>query len=76
MRRVLIGYAIEEIKNKKRTTIPAFLVLCISFSFLIFTTFLVGSIQKTNDEFRVNTYGDWYVDLLDANQSDIELFQR
>lgn len=76
MRRVLIGYAIEGIKNKKSTTIPAFLVLCISFSFLIFTTFLVGSIQKTNDEFRVNTYGDWYVDVLDANQSDIELFQN
>ena len=76
MRRELIEYAIEGLKNKKRTTIPAFLVLCISFSFLIFATFLVSSIEKTNNEFRINTYGDWYVDLLDVKQADIDAIQN
>ncbi len=76
MRRELIEYAIEGLKNKKRTTIPAFFVLCISFSFIIFATFLVSSIEKTNNEFRINTYGDWYVDLLDVKQADIDAIQN
>jgi len=72
MRKELLAYAIEGIRKKKKTTIPAFLVLCISFSFLIFATCLVGSISKTNDEFRLNTYGEWYADILDAGDSEVE----
>lgn len=71
MRKELLTYAIEGLKNRKNTTIPAFLVLCISFSFLIFATCLVGSISKTNDEFRINTYGEWYADILDAGEFEV-----
>lgn len=70
MRKEIMQYAIQGLKNKKRTTIPAFFVLCISFSFLIFATSLIGSISKTNDEFRINTYGDWYIDILGATAQD------
>lgn len=76
MRKELLAYAIEGIRNKKKTTIPAFLVLCISFSFLIFATCLVGSISKTNDEFRLNTYGEWYADMLDAGEAEMNWAQN
>ncbi len=66
----LFEYAVAGLKMKKKITIPVFLVLCVSFSFLIFINSLMGSITKTNDEFLKNLYGEWNIGLPDGRTSD------
>lgn len=56
----LFSLAFQGTIRKKRSSILIFSVLLISFSFAILALSLVGSISKTNAEFRLNTYGEWY----------------
>lgn len=60
MLRDLLSLAFQGTRRKKRSSILIFSVLLISFSFAIVSLSLVGSISKTNAEFRLETYGEWY----------------
>lgn len=62
--------AFQGITRKKRSSILIFLVLFLSFAFAIASVSLVGSISKTNQEFRLNTYGAWYFAIPDGLEED------
>ena len=53
--------ALQGILRKKQSTILVFLVLLFSFSCAVTTLSLTGSIRDTNLEYRMNTFGEWYI---------------
>ena len=66
----IFEYAVEGLKRKKKITISVFLVLCVSFSFLIYINSLMGSITKTNDELLRDLYGEWNIGLQGGRTTD------
>ena len=67
MLQYILHLSIEGIFRKKKSSILTFLVLLTSFSFIIVALSIVGSISKTNAEYRLNTYGEWSFAVLPAN---------
>lgn len=67
--------AFQGIFRKKRSSILIFSVLLLSFAFAIASVSLVGSISKTNEEFRLNTYGEWYLAIPDGLVEDAAWLQ-
>lgn len=70
MFRNILPLAFQGIFRKKRSSILIFSVLLISFSSAIVALSLVGSISKTNAEFRLNTYGEWYCGIPSGMEED------
>ena len=68
----LFSLAFQGTLRKKRSSILIFSVLLISFSFAIVALSLVGSISKTNAEFRLNTYGEWYCGIPSGMEEDAQ----
>ena len=68
--------AFQGIMRKKRSSVLIFLVLLLSFAFAIASVSLVGSISKTNEEFRLNTYGQWYLAIPDGMKDDAVWLQK
>lgn len=66
----ILSLAFQGTLRKKRSSILIFSVLLISFSFAIVALSLVGSISKTNAEFRLNTYGEWYCGIPSGMEED------
>lgn len=64
--------ALQGTLRKKRSSILVFLVLMFSFSCAIVTISLTKTISDTNAEFRLNTYGEWYVAAVRAAPEDGE----
>ena len=59
--------AVSRIFHKKKSSILSFLVFLTSFSFIIVALSIVGSISKTNTEYRLNTYGEGSFAILPAD---------
>lgn len=59
--------AVSRIFHRKKNSILSFLVFLTSFSFIIVALSIVGSISKTNTEYRLNTYGEWSFAILPAD---------
>ena len=70
MLRNLLTLALQGTLRKKRSSVLIFSVLLISFSFAIVALSLVGSISKTNAEFRLNAYGEWYYAIPSGKEED------
>ena len=68
--------ALQGLHRKKRSSRLVFFVLLISFAFAILSLSLVGSIQKTNGEFRLNNYGEWYFAIPTGLPQDADMLQR
>lgn len=60
MLRDILNLAYLRIKRKWKNSLLFFLVLLLSFSSAIVSVSVVGSIGKTNGEYKFNTYGEWY----------------
>jgi ABC-type antimicrobial peptide transport system permease subunit len=60
MDHALFSLALQGTLRKKKSSGLIFLVLLVSFSFVIVSLSLTGSITKTNEELGKNTYGEWY----------------
>lgn len=56
----ILNLACLRIRRKWKNSLLFFLVLLFSFSSVIVSVSLVGSISLTNAEYRLNTYGEWY----------------
>lgn len=70
MFRNILSLAVQGTLRKRRSSILLFSVLLTSFSFAIAALSLVGSISKTNGEFRLNTYGEWYCAIPSGMEAD------
>ncbi len=62
--------ALQGILRRKRNSILIFLVLLFSFSCAVTTLSLTYSIRDTNAEYRLNTYGEWYIAVTDGAETD------
>ena len=62
--------AFEGVRRKKRSSILVFLVLFVSFCFLIISLSVVGSISETNHEMFQIVYGDWDYAILNGREED------
>lgn len=76
MFRNTVSLALQGLYRKKRSSRLVFSVLLISFSFVIVSLSLVGSISKTNAEFRLNNYGEWYFAIPSGQNQDGKWLQR
>lgn len=76
MFRNILSLAFQGTVRKKRSSILIFSVLLISFSFAIVSLSLVGSISKTNAEFRLNTYGEWYCAIPSGMEEDAQWLEK
>lgn len=56
----ILNLAYLRIIRKWKNSLLFFLVLLLSFSSAIVSVSVVGSIGKTNGEYKLNTYGEWY----------------
>lgn len=70
MFRNILSLAVQGTLRKRRSSILLFSVLLTSFSFAVAALSLVGSISKTNAEFRLNTYGEWYCAIPSGMEAD------
>lgn len=68
----LFSLALQGTLRKKRSSILVFLVLLLSFAFAIVTLSLTASISDTNTEYRLTTFGEWYLAILDGKEEDGE----
>ena len=76
MFRNILSLAVQGIRRKKHSSILIFSVLLISFSSVIVALSLVGSISKTNAEFRLNTYGEWYCGIPSGMEEDAQWLEK
>lgn len=72
----MVSLAVQGILRKKRSSIRIFFVLLLSFAFAVAAVSLVGSISKTNQEFRFNTFGQWYFAIPSGLEEDFAWLQN
>ena len=70
MNRTLWTLAWEGVRRKKHSSILVFLVLLVSFCFLIISLAVAGSISQTSDDLCRIIYGDWDAAIIDGRQED------
>lgn len=72
----ILHLAVEGTLRRRKSSILIFLVLLITFSFVIVSLSLVGSISQTNAQFRLNTYGQWYFAIPSGKSEDDVWLQK
>ena len=67
---------LQSIKKKKKTSILMFVILFISFSFAIAALSVTESIDRSNTEYRLDTYGEWELAVYGGTKQDRAVFQK
>lgn len=70
MLRNLFPLAVQGTLRKKRSSILVFTVLLLSFAFAIVTLSLTQSISETNTQYRLDTFGEWYLAIPNGKEED------
>ena len=60
MNRELFDLSLQSLRRKRRSSLLLFAVLFLSFAFAIVSLTVTASMQKTNQEYRYDVYGEWY----------------
>ena len=71
----LFRLSLQSIRRKRRSSLLLFAVLLLSFAFAIISLTVTGSMQKTNQEYRYDVYGEWYGAIPNGWEAD-EAFLR
>lgn len=66
----ILKLSYQRIKRSRKNSLFIFLVLILSFSCAIVSVSVIGSINKTNAEYMLDTYGEWYFAMTDGYKSD------
>lgn len=64
--------AYQRLSRNRKNSLFIFLILLLSFSCAIVSVSVIGSISKTNAEYLLDTYGEWYLALPYGYESDAE----
>ncbi len=75
MNRELFQLAVQGLRRRRKSSLLVFAVLCLSFCFAIITLSVSGSMIKTNEEYRLDTFGQWQGAVVDGMPED-EAFLR
>lgn len=66
----LFYLAAEKLRYRRSRTLFLFLVLTVSFGFILLSLSLERSMSYTNQEFRFDNYGEWYLAIPNGLKSD------
>ncbi len=72
---VAITIALQGILRRKRQLAAVFVILTFSLALMVVTMSYSRSIVKTNAEYRLDTYGEWYGAILDAQDGDVDFLR-
>ena len=72
----LFGLSLQSIRRKRRSSLLLFAVLFLSFAFAIVSLTVTGSMQKTNQEYRYDVYGEWYGAIANGQDWNEEFLQE
>ncbi len=76
MHKQLLELTIQGIKRKKKTSLLIFLILLISFSFAISALSITESINVSNTDYRLDTYGAWAYAVYGGNRTDEKAYRK
>ena len=76
MNKELFELSLQSLRRKKRSSLLLFAVLFLSFAFAIVSLTVTGSIQKTNQEYRYDVYGEWYGAIYKEQDGDEEFLRE
>ena len=72
----LFPLAWQVIRRRRRSSILLFLVLTLSFTFAVMMLSVMGSMDRTNEEYLRNTYGAWFGAIPDGRDEDRSFLER
>ncbi len=76
MHKQLLELTIQGIKRKKKTSLLIFLILLISFSFAISALSITESIDVSNTDYRLDTYGAWEYAVYGGDRKDEKAYRK
>lgn len=76
MNNQLFLLAVSGIKGRKKSNFLLFVILFISLVFTTVTLSITESFQKTNENYRYDTYGEWQAAVFHAQESDRAFWER
>ncbi len=68
--------ALQGLIGQKRNTLLLWSVVTLAFLFLVLSTTLITSLQKTDEQQRISTYGSWQVIAADSDLTGAEIYNE
>lgn len=75
MQKVFFSLALQSVRRRKRERIFMSMVLVLSFSFAVIMLSVTESLNKTNEEYRFDTYGTWNAAIYDVDTAEVKQVQ-
>lgn len=75
MKNELFSLAIQRIKGTKRNNFLLGIILLCSFAFTVITLGITDSLNETNEQYRLNTYGSWKTAVYYGTEKDKEILE-
>lgn len=72
----LFHLALQGIRRRRKTSLLLFLVLCFSFAFAVVSLSVTSSMEATNRNFRLVTYGRWQGAIVDGISEDKQFLEQ
>lgn len=76
MKKELFHLAVKSIKRRRKSSILMFCILALSISFAVIALSVNESMNKSNEEYRYDTYGTWEGALLGGKKDDLEILKK
>lgn len=76
MKNELFSLAIQRIKGTKRNSFLLGSILLCSFAFTVITLGITDSLNETNAQYRLDTYGSWKTAVYNSTEKDKELLEE
>lgn len=76
MKNELFSLAIQRIKGTKRNSFLLGIILLCSFAFTVITLGITDSLNETNAQYRLDTYGSWKTAVYNSTEKDKEILEK
>lgn len=76
MKNELFSLAIQRIKGTKRNSFLLGIILLCSFAFTVITLGITDSLNETNAQYRLDTYGSWKTAVYNSTEKDKEILEE
>lgn len=76
MKNELFSLALQRIKGTKRNSFLLGIILLCSFAFTVITLGITDSLNETNNQYRLDTYGSWKTAVYNSTKEDKELLEK
>ena len=76
MKNELFSLAIQRIRGTKRNSLLLGIILLCSFAFTVITLGITDSLNETNAQYRLDTYGSWKTTVYNSTEEDKEILEE